>query len=388
MVEKTSQLDLAVARYVDLLSATKRPNTVQRYRFALRLFVRHLKREHITFTSFSRLRRIHIEAWLRDLATRICRTGKPLQNSTRRLRIIMVRRFLEDISLWGWKCAPRAALFHKGDAPPEDKLLPKPLSRDTDRQLQRALRSQGGLLPAALLLLRKTGLRCQELLDLKIDSLEKINENAWALRVPLGKLHSERVIPVDEQAAKIFRRLCRLRGEPPPVADPITGRPVHFLVVHKDGRPWSRWSLRTVLLLAASQARIKEHVNPHRLRHTYATEMLRAGMSLLALMRILGHRTIGMTMRYVQVTQEDVQREYSEAIAVVTRRYPFPASLPETSKQDARPQDALLWLLKSAASQVEAFRRDQAKDPLRKKALQRLVERIRRLARDFRTLSA
>jgi len=301
----------------------------------------------------------------------------------------MVRRFLDDISAWNWKCAPTAALFRRGDAPPEDRLLPKPLPRDLDRKLQKVLRSLGGLLPNALLLLRLTGLRCQELLDLNTDSLEKISENRWALRVPLGKLHSQRLVPVDGNTAKLFGKLLRLRGTPPPVPDPITGKPVEFLLVHKDGKPWSRWSLRRILIRAVEQARIKNVVTPHRLRHTYATEMIRAGMSLPVLMRILGHRTIRMTMRYVQITQEDVQRAYGIAMESIANRYPLPlVSLPDGSKQSAPPRENFLGLLKIAATLLEAIRRDNSDGPLRKKALQRLVERIRRLGRDFTELSA
>src|SRR5260370_25566725 len=46
----------------------------------------------------------------------------------------------------------------------------------------------------------------------------------------------------------------------------------------------------------------------HQLRHTFATEMIRLGVSLPALMQLLGHKNIHMTMRYVKVTQSDVQR--------------------------------------------------------------------------------
>jgi|GEM_PF-3877170 len=41
------------------------------------------------------------------------------------------------------------------------------------------------------------------------------------------------------------------------------------------------------------------------MRHTYATTMLRAGVSLPALMKLLGHRTANMTLRYVEITQQD-----------------------------------------------------------------------------------
>src|ERR1700676_3455322 len=44
-----------------------------------------------------------------------------------------------------------------------------------------------------------------------------------------------------------------------------------------------------------------------------ASEMIRLGVSLPALMQLLGHKDIRMTLRYVQVTQQDLQREYNRA---------------------------------------------------------------------------
>src|SRR5207253_7563195 len=61
---------------------------------------------------------------------------------------------------------------------------------------------------------------------------------------------------------------------------------------------------------AAQRAGCSGPVTPHRLRHSFASEMLRLGVSLPALMRLLGHHDIRMTMRYVQVTQVDLQREF------------------------------------------------------------------------------
>ena len=57
---------------------------------------------------------------------------------------------------------------------------------------------------------------------------------------------------------------------------------------------------------AATQAGIAAHIVPHQLRHTFATNMLRAGVSLPALMKLLGHRTANMTLRYVEITQKDL----------------------------------------------------------------------------------
>jgi hypothetical protein len=63
-----------------------------------------------------------------------------------------------------------------------------------------------------------------------------------------------------------------------------------------------------------------------KLRHTCATEMVRLGVSLPALMQLLGHNDIRMTLRYVQVTQQDLQREYEYFIA---RRNAVSSLLPD-----------------------------------------------------------
>ena len=69
------------------------------------------------------------------------------------------------------------------------------------------------------------------------------------------------------------------------------------------------------LAKAARRAGCSAPVTPHRLRHTYATEMLRAGVSLPVLKQLLGHRSINMTMRYVQVSQNDLPRQCRLLIA-------------------------------------------------------------------------
>jgi len=62
--------------------------------------------------------------------------------------------------------------------------------------------------------------------------------------------------------------------------------------------------------------------NPHRFRHTFATDMLRDGISLPALMQLMGHTKIQTTMVYVQFTAQDVLEQYTRAVAQLTRRIP------------------------------------------------------------------
>jgi site-specific recombinase XerD len=65
--------------------------------------------------------------------------------------------------------------------------------------------------------------------------------------------------------------------------------------------------------------------NPHRFRHTFASDMVRAGMSLPALMRLMGHTDIETTLRYVQVSPQDVYLQYARAAE--QRIHPQPRTL-------------------------------------------------------------
>ena len=62
--------------------------------------------------------------------------------------------------------------------------------------------------------------------------------------------------------------------------------------------------------------------NPHRFRHTFASDMLTAGVSLPALMQLMGHANIQTTLVYVQLTAQDVYRQYARAVATQLRRVP------------------------------------------------------------------
>jgi integrase/recombinase XerD len=54
-------------------------------------------------------------------------------------------------------------------------------------------------------------------------------------------------------------------------------------------------------------------------RHTFATDMIRAGISLPALMHLMGHAQIQTTMVYVRITPQDVYQQYVRAVAQLVR---------------------------------------------------------------------
>ncbi len=161
---------------------------------------------------------------------------------------------------------------------------------EDDQRLQQGLRTANDLLAHALLLQRASGLRIGELADLPADCLHHIGDEHWAIRVPLGKLHSERWVPVDQDARDIVARLRYLGTLPPSIPD------AKFLVPRPRGRLVLIAQLRSKLQSVASAASCSLRPVPHQLRHTFATEMMRHGVSLPGLMKLLGHTTPRMTM--------------------------------------------------------------------------------------------
>lgn len=79
------------------------------------------------------------------------------------------------------------------------------------------------------------------------------------------------------------------------------------------GQPMSVAGLRSLFRHHRVRSRIL-HANPHRLRHTFGADMVRAGMSLPALQHLMGHSQIQTTMLYVQLAPQDVWCEYARAL--------------------------------------------------------------------------
>ena len=189
----------------------------------------------------------------------------------------------------GWDDAPPRRLVFRSDLPRLPRPLPRYLPVDADRRLTQELAESPYRLAAdALLLQRACGLRIGELLNLELDCVHDIpGQGSW-LKVPLGKLDTERMVPLDEETLTLLDRIAATRSPGRPIRHPRTGRPTEFLFTH-HGRRLSQNALRAELNRAATAANIG-HVFPHQLRHTYATALVNAGCSLQALMALLTPR--------------------------------------------------------------------------------------------------
>lgn len=221
--------------------------------------------------------------------------------------------FFTEISEWGWPDAPTHRLLFRSDNPRLPRPLPRYLPVDADRKLSQELLVSGYRLAAdALMLQRACGLRIGELLDLEIDCVHEVpGQGSW-LKVPLGKLDTERMVPLDEETLIVLDRIAENRSPGRPVRHPRTGRQAQFLFTH-HGQRLSQNAVREELNRAAGRAGIG-HVTSHQLRHTYATALVNAGGCLQALMALLGHSSAEMSLRYGRLFDATVRQEYERAL--------------------------------------------------------------------------
>lgn len=370
-------LEEALRARVRLLATTLRPATVRQYQHTVRVFMTYLRASFPDIRRPNQLRRDpHVLGWLEYLWTRrVSYSGKPLSTVSRAAHLIRLRKLFDLLADHAFP--PRPGLLLGEDIPRPDQVLPRPLTPEDDARLQTELVARNDLLSTSLLLTRLTGMRIGETVDLAADCLRHLGGDQWALHVPVGKLHNERWTPVDEQVCTLIARLRFLRTLPPSASP-------EFLLPRPKGPKVLCLQLRAALCQAATQAGIAAHIVPHQMRHTFATNMLRAGVSLPALMKLLGHRTANMTLRYVEITQKDLQREFHLARQSPRHLIPLPPSL-SSADPDLPDAAAVVERLSTAVRIMVLYR--QQNPTISDKGLKLLERRIVRIRSVFQKLS-
>ncbi|BDE14943.1 hypothetical protein Mkiyose1665_59510 [Mycobacterium kiyosense] len=330
----TEPIATAMIAYLNAKKATCTRKTVSSLSTRLMHFGRFLTATDPGLTRLSQLdRRRHIEPYLSALVDTVnTKTDGVITAAERSRRVLALGNFLSDIAEWGWADTPTRRLVFRGDIPRLPQPLPRYLPVDADRRLTQALRaSDYELAASALLLQRSCGLRIGELLDLELDCVHEIPGHGTWLKVPVGKLDTERMIPLDEETVELIDRIAEIRSSGRPLDHPRTGRPAQFLFT-RHGHRLSQNAIREELDRAATAAGL-DHITPHQLRHTYATALVNAGVSLQSLMALLGHVSAQMSLRYGRLFDTTVRAEYERALTLAKDHL---TALPATSTTSAR----------------------------------------------------
>lgn len=310
--------------YLAQIAVSLRPSSVHSAAGVLRFFAGFLADAHPEVIGAADIGRVHIEAYKTWLTTRPARRGDTPAAATIRHRLSTVRMFFERIIEWGWDDAPARVPIFAGDIPKRDERLPKFLDDATFAAFMRAARAQPRpLLRLVIELLARTGMRVGELCALEADAIVTIGNTQW-LRIPLGKLHNDRYIPLHPQ-------LVELLDDWTASTEPNAWG---LLLVNEAGRPLNRHVVTRMLNRVTKAAGIA-HVHPHQLRHTLATQAINRGMSIEAVAALLGHRSLDMTMTYARIADRTVADEYFSVSAKVEALYDQPRRLPADAEGPA-----------------------------------------------------
>lgn len=147
---------------------------------------------------------------------------------------------------------------------------------------------------ALLALLYGTGIRASECAGLRESHVDL---RALTLTVR-GKGGDERTIPFNEEVAARLREYVQVRGAQLPAAPFFRSR---------SGRALARGTLYERVRTLGRRARLAKPLCPHRLRHTFASHLVRAGVGLVTIRDLLGHRQITSTQIYLHVTAQDLR---------------------------------------------------------------------------------
>jgi len=359
-------------RAAESLTTSLGAESAHYYQCTGRHFLNYLDARYPRVRSLGQLRRDpHILDWLSLLRAH----QPPLAKQTYAHYVIRLRRILEELA-WTKGVPFLTRLVRSDDIPSPDRCLPRPLTAEQDQLIQQELSRRDDRDSNALLLLRHTGMRIGECLDLPPDCLRRIGQNQWAIHVPLGKLRTERLVPVDSFACGIVDRLRALRCQDSHAADDL-------LLSRPRGRMALGATLRRSLHQIAAATGITTRIVPHQFRHSYATEMLRAGVSLPVLMKLLGHESPKMTMRYVEVSLLDVEHEFR--LARQHPRHLVPAPKVPSASSVTPDLSGLLSSLNTTQHVLEMFRRTLAEGSQRC-ILERLANRLTKIASEAQKL--
>lgn len=192
----------------------------------------------------------------------------------------------------------------------EPKRLPTALSVDQVAKFWSGFHTARDLAIVGLMLLQ--GLRSKEVITLNLEDVQ-LAESRICVH---GKGSKIRLLPLASEAVHLLDHYLRL--ERPAACGPalfvsLKGPARGTRITPAGLRSLFRYHRRTSGVSGA---------HPHRFRHTFASDMVCAGISLPVLMQLMGHANISTTMIYVQVSPRDVIEQYARAVARRLRPLP------------------------------------------------------------------
>jgi len=187
------------------IASTHKPSSCKNYSSSFRSFYRFLDKNQF---SLKQLKRKQITPWFQALHQ------QGLAPATRQQYLVCVRNYLRWMHEQGLVKENPNQLIRHSDIPKRPIYLPRPLPREIDIELSKRLKESDFLLHKGLLLMRYTGIRVGELISLPLECTYTDHSQRTFLKVPLGKLDNERLVPLDQDTIRLIKDIQNTEKNP------------------------------------------------------------------------------------------------------------------------------------------------------------------------------
>lgn len=317
----------ATKQWLKYKSSSEQTGTLQRKLESVRGFAKFVNSHH-SLLKAQYLNRKLVQDYLVSGLTK-------LSASTRRHRIIFVKQFLEDCLKFAWAEITKEQLIYPEDLPKLNESLPKFIPNNVLKQLDENLNALPEPIICMVKVLRETGMRISELLELKLNCIRQDSQGGFWIdfyQVKMKKtiancISRELAIVITNQQQYIKENFgldfpylfCQTShhswfdGYSNSKNRLIPRELKHFQPVQQK---MCQSTIRGYLYQLASEKNIKDasgNIFPlercHQFRHTHGTELINNGVPQHIVQKRLGHKSADMTSVYAHVHDQTMKRE-------------------------------------------------------------------------------
>lgn len=308
--------DAVDAFLLQVVADGKSPRTAEAYRWSLTKLARVDPRVHV-----ERLAPERLVAWMVKLREIPTATGRPLSAASLRNAFTALKAFSRWLESVG-KADPDRPLDARLRRPVEPDPEIYPFSRDevarilmacqwqrtaqtARRKAYRAKRHTGQRDVALVLFLLDTGVRVGEMSRVNVGDYDQAQRRVWIAPHGSGRKSAGRFVYVGESVGRLLGAMIvtrKARAEDP-------------LFLTRDGLRLERFAVKNLMYQLERESGVTR-VHAHRFRHTMAIEYLRNGGDVFTLQRLLGHRDLDTTRRYLRFVEADMGTTHRRASPV------------------------------------------------------------------------
>jgi len=338
-------------RFVAERALVLRPDTMSSLRGGMRRFGLWLDTERPHIDSLAELTRADLVDFVESVhqMRKIKHPGETISPAFRAGIISTIAVFFRYAALFEWDDVPTRPLITRADMPRPIQRVPRFIpGHQLDPVMDRIRALECPLQRCALLTARWSGGRRTEIRKLLLDCLDEYPDGTPRLRLAAGKALRERTVPVHDEAAQSIRDLIRIREAQPDqgIFDPDLGRTVRYLFLRNGVLAHPDYLFASPLAQICEDLAIlngdgKPALHAHRFRHTLGTQLAEKGARTQTIMKILGHKSPGMSMVYTNISDPVVLADYQSVLkpgAVIA------GPLAETLRAGRLDQDAVEWI--------------------------------------------